>query len=72
VRRGPWKLHLKTINPAAGEKKPKVHNPPLLFNLALDPSERLNVTAQHAEMIQQLLKVIEKHRQDVKPGIPQS
>ena len=24
VRRGPWKLHLKTINPAAGETKPNV------------------------------------------------
>src|SRR5262249_56659072 len=66
VRRGPWKLHLKTINPAAGEKKPKVHDPPLLFNLAFDPSERVNVAARHPELIQQLLNVIEQHRLDVK------
>ena len=71
VRRGPWKLHLKTINPAAGEEKPKVHDPPLLFNLMHDPSERLNVAARHPDVIEQLLKDIEKHRQDVKPGKPQ-
>jgi arylsulfatase A-like enzyme len=72
VRHGPWKLHLKTIHPAAGEKKPRAHNPPLLFNLALDPSERLNVAAQHPDLIQQFLKIVENHRQEVKPGTPQS
>ena len=71
LRRGPWKLHLKTINPAAGAEKPKVHNPPLLFNLVRDPSERLNVAAQHPDVVDQLLKDIEKHRHDVKPGKPQ-
>lgn len=71
VRQGPWKLHLKTINPAAGEEKPKVHNPPLLYHLLRDPSERVNVAVQHPDVIQQLLKGIEKHRRDVKTGIPQ-
>jgi arylsulfatase A-like enzyme len=71
LRRGPWKLHLKTINPAAGAEKPKVHNPPLLFNLVRDPSERLNVAARHPDVVDQLLKDIEKHRRDVKPGKPQ-
>jgi arylsulfatase A len=72
LRRGPWKLHLKTINPAAGEEKPKVYDPPLLYHLMRDPSERLNVAVQHSDVIQQLLKDIEKHRRDVKPGIPQT
>jgi hypothetical protein len=71
LRRGPWKLHLKTINPGAGEEKPKVHDPPLLFNLMRDPSERLNVAIRHPDVIQQLLKDIEKHRRDLKPGKPQ-
>jgi arylsulfatase A len=71
VRRGPWKLHLKTINPAAGEEKPKVHRPPLLFNLTHDPSERVNLAVRHPDVIEQLLKDIEKHRQDVRPGKPQ-
>jgi arylsulfatase A-like enzyme len=71
VRHGPWKLHLKTINPASGEEKPKVHDPPLLYNLMRDPSERVNVALQHPDVIEQLLKDVEKHRRDVKPGTPQ-
>jgi arylsulfatase A len=71
VRQGPWKLHLKTINPASGDEKPKVHNPPLLFHLGRDPSERVNVAAQYSDLIEQILKDVEKHRQGVKPGNPQ-
>jgi arylsulfatase A-like enzyme len=71
IRRGPWKLHLKTINPSAGEEKPKSHDPPLLFNLSRDPSERLNVAAHHPDLIQELLRDIEMHRREVKAGIPQ-
>ena len=71
VRRGPWKLHLKTINPAAGQEKTQTHNPPLLFQLTIDPSERINVADQHPDVIEQLLKDIEKHRGDLKPGKPQ-
>ena len=71
MRQGPWKLHLKTINPASGDEQPKVHDPPLLFHLGRDPSERVNVAAQHPAVIEQILKDVEKHRQDVKPGNPQ-
>jgi arylsulfatase A len=71
VRRGPWKLHLKTINPAAGQEKAQTHDPPLLFQLTIDPAERINVADQHPDVIEQLLKDIEKHRQELKPGKPQ-
>jgi arylsulfatase A-like enzyme len=71
VRRGPWKLHLKTINPAAGQEKAQTREPPLLFQLTADPSERLNVADLHPDVIEELLKDIEKHRQDLKPGEPQ-
>src|SRR5262249_4594526 len=47
VRRGPWKLHLKSINPAAGDSKEETQSPPLLFHLMIDPSERVNVAASH-------------------------
>ena len=32
VRRGPWKLHLKTIDPASGKDKPQAHDPPLALS----------------------------------------
>ena len=57
--------------PAAGQEKTQTHNPPLLFQLTIDPSERINVADQHPDVIEQLLKDIEKHRGDLKPGKPQ-
>jgi arylsulfatase A len=71
VRRGPWKLHLKTIDPAAEQRRPQPHDPPLLFHLTSDPSERDNVAGQHPEVVRQLVEDIAAHRRDVKPGKPQ-
>jgi len=68
VRRGPWKLHLKTVNPASGRDRAKVHNPPLLFHLMIDPSERTNLADQHPDVIKQILKDIDAHREGLKPG----
>jgi arylsulfatase A-like enzyme len=71
ARRGPWKLHLKTVDPASGLAKVQTHNPPLLFHLMIDPSERINLADQHPEVVEQLKKDIEVHCQSVKPGMPQ-
>jgi hypothetical protein len=40
VRHGDFKLHLKTTD---WFKEPKTHDPPLLFNLNIDPSEKFNI-----------------------------
>jgi arylsulfatase A-like enzyme len=71
VHLGPWKLHLKTVDPALGHDQPQVCNPPLLFNLVVDPSERTNVADRYPEVIQQIVKDIDAHRRLVKPGRPQ-
>ncbi|MFI5454482.1 MAG: sulfatase [Isosphaerales bacterium] len=71
VRRGPWKLHLKTANPAFGQDRAQARNPPLLFHLMIDPSERANVADQHPEVVEQILKDIDAHRRSLKPGHPQ-
>jgi arylsulfatase A len=71
VRRGPWKLHLQTIDPAADQRKTQVHKTPLLFHLTVDPSERIDVAAQHPDVVRELLEEIAAHRRDVKPGKPQ-
>ncbi len=72
VRRGPWKLHLKTVNPGSGDEKVKTHNPPLLFHLTTDPSEQFNVADRHPDVVEQILKEIDDHRRGVKPGPPQT
>lgn len=71
VRQGPWKLHQKTIEAASGQTKSQTQSPPLLFNLATDPSERFNVALEHPDVVERLMKVIERHRASVSPGSPQ-
>ena len=71
VRQGPWKLHQKTIEAASGQTKSQIQSPPLLFNLATDPSERFNVALEHPDVVERLMKVIEAHRASVSPGSPQ-
>ena len=67
VRQGPWKLHVKT-QAGYGQPEPEVHDPPLLFHLDHDPSERFNVAKQYTEVVEQLLAVIDAHRTELVPG----
>ncbi len=50
VRRGPWKIHAKTTSSASvstwGDWPIEERDPPLLFNVEQDPSEKHNVAAQ--------------------------
>jgi arylsulfatase A-like enzyme len=71
VRKGPWKLHFKTINPSSGQDNVEPHDPPLLFHLGHDPAERQNIAAAHPAVIADLLKDVEQHRCTVKAGEPQ-
>lgn len=66
VRQGPWKMHLETQSGYRGDP-PERHDPPLLFHLEHDPSERHNVADKHPEVIAKLQAVIEAHRATVKP-----
>jgi arylsulfatase A-like enzyme len=71
VRQGPWKLHIRTIEAAAGQTKSRPQASPLLYNVETDPSERFNVADRHPEVVERLLKIIEAHRASVTPGAPQ-
>ena len=71
VRQGVWKLHQKTFEAASGKTTSLTHSPPLLFNLAHDPSERFNVAAEHPDVVKRLVKRLESHRSSVAPGAPQ-
>jgi arylsulfatase A-like enzyme len=71
LRQGPWKLHVTTIDNSSGTDKLQNRWPPLLFNLALDPSERFDVAREHPGLVERLVKRIEAHRASVEPGTPQ-
>ena len=60
VRMGPWKAHFLT-QAGYGEPKPVAHDPPLLFNLDRDPSEKVDVSKDHADVIAAIHDLASKH-----------
>ncbi len=67
VRKDNWKLHLYTQK-GYGQPKPEAHEPPLLFNLNIDPGETFNVATNHPTVVADLLKEIEAHRATATPA----
>lgn len=67
VRLGPWKAHFLTQT-GYGQPEPVRHDPPLLFHLEIDPSERFNVAEQHPEVLAEIKALVEKHRAGMQPA----
>ncbi|WP_082316512.1 sulfatase-like hydrolase/transferase [Mangrovimonas sp. ST2L15] len=69
VRSGQWKAHF--ITQTAYPSGPKnVHNPPLLFNLENDPSEKYNVSEAHPDIIEKIIGLKKAHEKTVKSFEP--
>lgn len=69
IRKGPWKMHIMTqdaYGPGAREAKP--HDPPLLFNLGVDPGEKLDVAEKNSDVIKDLLGEIMTHKKRLTPA----
>jgi arylsulfatase A-like enzyme len=69
-RIGEWKAHFQTQN-GYGQPKPEPHDPPLLFHLGRDPSEKRNVAAAQGEVLARILAEVKAHQAGVEPGVPQ-
>jgi len=69
-RVGEWKAHFKT-QAAYGQAGPELHDPPLLFHLGRDPSEKRDVAAAHPDVITRIKKALKSHQADIVPGMPQ-
>ena len=66
IRKGPWKMHLYTKTEYVGQKIQK-HDPPLLYNVEHDPSEKYEIGKKHPEVIEDLQKELAKHQATIKP-----
>jgi len=67
VRKGPFKAHF-TTHDGYSREPPVKHEPPQLFDIPADPSERFDVAAEHPETMAELTKIAEEHRAAVTHG----
>ncbi len=63
VRKGQFKAHFKTKTSYIKQKEAKIHNPPLLYHLGLDPGEQWDVASDNPEVLKELRELAEKHEQ---------
>jgi len=69
IRKGNWKALFESYETY---KKPRVeHNPPLLYNVETDPSERFDVSKDHTDVVQDMQKEYDKQVATVKPAFQQ-
>ncbi len=66
-RLGEWKAHFKTQT-GYGAAKAEEHDPPQLYQLGRDPSEKRNVAAAHADVVAQIQEAVKLHQSSIVPG----
>lgn len=66
VRAGQYKAHFKTRS-GYGEKEAKDHNPPLLYNLDVDPGESVNIAHENPEVLAAIAELATQHRKTIEP-----
>jgi arylsulfatase A-like enzyme len=64
-RKDRYKIHVFTST--YGNKGTVKQDPPLLYDLEQDPSEKMNIAAQHAEIVADLLRDMAAHQASFTP-----
>jgi arylsulfatase A-like enzyme len=65
VRKGTYKAHFVTSGSYGEGQARTVHDPPLLFDLSVDPGERFDVAGDHPDVLADLISTAETHRRTV-------
>jgi arylsulfatase A len=67
VRHGQHKAHWFSKERYLGQKQARTHNPPLLYHLGHDPSEKHDIAKDNGKILTQIAKVAAAHQATVKP-----
>lgn len=68
ARKGPWKAHFWSIeNEFSSDRKDIKHDPPLLFNIENDPSERFDISNKYPEIIEEIKEEVRFHQENLHP-----
>jgi arylsulfatase A len=59
--------HLITDPPTEINDARTVENPPLLYNVNIDPSEKFNIAENHPDIIAEIIVLLEEHKLGIKP-----
>ena len=70
VQKGKYKAHFITSGAYDSAETRTVHDPPILFDLSVDPGERFNIASDHPEVLTDLIRTADAHRQTVVAGKP--
>lgn len=66
ARLGRFKAHFLT-QAGYGPEPPRTHEPPLLFDLGVDPGESFDVAAEHPDVLSRIQQRVAAHRATVTP-----
>ena len=66
VRVGDYKAHFITQDAYGPDREE--HDPPLLYNLNIDPSEKYDISKENAQVIANIRKVVEEHKKNMVKG----
>jgi arylsulfatase A-like enzyme len=65
VRHGRYKAHFLTKTSYTGQNEPETHDPPLLYDLEVDPSERHDVAGNHPDVLAKIQTLAANHTASV-------
>ena len=66
ARLGRHKAHFQT-QPGYGPGRREEHDPPLLFDLGVDPGEKFNVAAENTQAIADIRALVAQHEKTIEP-----
>ena len=61
VRLGPYKAHFITEDAYGSDRARTLHDPPVLYQLEVDPSERFDCSADHPDVLAAIRSVAAEH-----------